>query len=209
MWWVSVLAGCVVTSGGTSTTEPEPGSLSLTWSVGAGGCEAAGVAEVEVALGNARERLPCEDGGAVISGDPGRYDVVATGLDAGGNPRYEGSTTVTVDAGAESTAHVTLAALPASLSVSWWFENGRLCAANGVPEVHVVLFDDEDYVVAEESPACDDGLVALSDLASGTYGLLVEALDADGALAFSGSAAVELGKGDAASAEIELFAPAE
>jgi hypothetical protein len=208
MFAIAWLTGCVLTSQ-TESPEPEPGRLLLTWTVGARGCADAGVTEVEIEMGAARERIACEEGGATITGDPGRYDVVATGFDAGGRPRYEGTTTVTVPEGAEATAHVTLSALPASLEVTWYFENGRLCAANGATDVHLVLFDEDDYVVDETTLPCDDGIASLAELESGEYGLLAEALDDAGALVFEGSLPVTLEKGDALSVEVELLAPAE
>lgn len=209
MWWLALVSGCVVTSGQGSTGDSgsEPGTLSLTWSVGAMGCEAAGVTEIEVALGSVRERLPCADGGAVVSGPSGRYAVVATGFYADGAPRYEGTATVDVTAGAQTTGHVTLAALPAALEVSWYFQNGRLCAANGVTDVHLVLFDDDDFVVAETSLPCEEGLTSLEGLVSGTFGVLAEGLDEAGALAFRGASEVVLGKGETAVVELELGAP--
>lgn len=206
MWWWTLLTGCVITSR-TTPPDVEPGSLVLTWSVGSGGCAEAGVTEIQIQMGNARETLACEEGGATITGDPGRYDVVATGFDADGVARYEGTTTVSVPEGGEATAHVTLAALPASLEVTWYFENGRLCAANGVSEVHLVLFDEDDYVVAETTQPCDDGLATLDALSSGTYALHADALDDGGALRFDGDVDVVLDKGDAAVVEVELVAP--
>jgi hypothetical protein len=205
MLWMAWLTGCVLTAK-TTTPEPLPGTLALTWSVGAGGCAESGVTDIEIALGSVTERITCEEGGATITGDPGRYDVVATGFDADGVARYEGITTVDLPEGGESNAHVTLSALPASLEVTWYFENGRLCAANAVSDVHLVLFDEDDYVVAETTVPCDDGIADLPALESGDYALVAEGLDATGALAYSGALDLTLEKGDTTTVEVELLA---
>jgi hypothetical protein len=198
------LTGCVV------HTEPEPeledGTVVVAWQVGAAGCEAAGVETVEVAVGDeASGSFACADEQATLEVPPGRYDLFLDGVDAQGAIRYGGDGSVTVGSGQSVNADtVVLGALPADLTVTWYFENGRLCSANGVSEVTITVFQD-DYPVDTVVAPCDEGSAALDPLVAGTYDVSLLANDGAGG-AFSGTETVDLGKGDAVMVEIQLLA---
>lgn len=204
---LAILAGltaCVVESK-DGTTELEDGTIVVAWEVGASGCEAAGVTQVRVTVGDeADATFACADGTASFEVPPDHYDVHLDGLDAQGAVRYGGDTTVTVGAGMTVDAPtVVLSALPADLTVTWYFENGRLCSANGVEDVELTVFED-DFVVDTVTAACDDGTASLEGLVAGTYDVTLFGRDAGGVSLFSGTETVDLGKGDAVVMEIQL-----
>ena len=197
------LVGCVV------RTEEEPdvdGSIEVGWEVGAAGCEAAGVETVTVTVDEQTSSFACADGVGSVDVAPGQYLVTLEGLDADGHPRYGGEGSVSVGPGEVVTLPtVVLSALPASLTVTWYFENGRLCGSNGVEEVDLRVFED-DYLVDEVTAGCDDGAATIASLPAGTYDVGLYARDADGVVTFSATEVADLGKGDDVVLELQLVA---
>lgn len=203
MWLAAALVGCIVhTQDGT--TEDEPGTIELSWSVGAGGCEAAGVTDIAVQVGQQTQTFSCLSGAATLVADAGTYEIDARGLDAEGTERYSGTVNVSVISAQTVEAHVVLSALPAALQLTWYFENGRLCSANGVTTISATLFDDTDYLVDQIDADCDDGELQFDGLTAGTYAALLEAHDGSGVPLFDGEAGADLEKGDRLSLEVEL-----
>lgn len=180
------------------------GALTVPWQVGAGGCLASGVEEVVVEVGEASASAPCADGQLTLEVPPGDQVVDLWGLDASGIARYSGQTTATLREGESITVPtVILGALPATLDVTWYFENGRLCGGNGVVDVEIVIFED-DFVVDTLLTPCDDGIERMRDLLAGDYTVSVLGRDAGGAVTFSGSTPVTLDKGDLGLVEVQL-----
>ena len=199
------MTGCVVKS--EETPEPLPdGTIIVAWEVGASGCEAAEIDTVEVTIDGGTSSFACGDGTATFDVPAGVYDIHLDGVDLQGATRYDGDTEVTVGAGQTVNAPTTvLSALPADLTVTWFFENGRLCSANGVEEVELTVFED-DFVVDSVVAPCDDGTASLEDLVAGTYDVNLLARDAGGVAQFEGTETVDLLKGDLAVLEIQLVA---
>lgn len=199
--WV---AGCVIHEPATIATED--GAVEVAWEVGASGCEAAGVATVEVSIGDAIGTFPCSDGGATLEVPPGDHFVLLDGIDAQGQVRYGGEGEITVGPGeVVAVPTIVLSALPADLTVTWYFDNGRLCGQNGVELVDVRVFQD-DYVVGEAEAHCDDGEATVEALVAGRYDVSVLARDGQGVATHGATEVVDLGKGDHVVVEIELLA---
>jgi hypothetical protein len=211
--------GCVVvhdgwdssssTDSGSSTWEPPPpavGDVEVGWQLGSAGCEAGGVVDVEITLGTLVTTAPCADELAVVVAPAGWADLVLRGLDADGVARYEGSGgEVRVHAGELVTAPtVLLSALPASIQASWFFENGRLCASNGVVDVEASLFDANDVLRASEIDACEASELRLGEVQAGPYVLLVLGRDDVGEAVFRGEAVIEAGRGDRIAVDVML-----
>jgi hypothetical protein len=188
------------TSSTTPGTDPGPadGRLEVDWQLGSSGCEAAGIATVEVAVGGMAWAFACTDGTAVVDVPAGRHELVLTGIDADGAPRYSGDGgRVRVRAGQLSTAPtVVLSALPASLSASWFFDDGHLCAANGVDLVEANLFDENDVVQASAEVECDVGVLSFDEVEPGAYVLLLLGRDEDGAVSYSAELQLAVQPGD-------------
>lgn len=202
-WFVILAGGCVVQQ--PSEVPVGEGVVEVSWQVGASGCEQAGVQEVVVEVGPASASFACDAGGGSLTVPEGRWPVDAYGLDEKGLERYAGSADgvqVWTDE-ATTVPTIVLGALPADLTVTWFFENGRLCGGNGVEEVDVTVFDD-DYIVDSLTTACDDGIETLDAVTSGAYTVSVLGRDAQGTARFGGEVDVELDKGASTTVEIML-----
>jgi len=215
--WVAVVlcasvTGCVVykdpgsTHGGPSGDGD--GQVQVNWLVGSAGCDSAEVATVEVTIGTDTEDFACGDGTATLTVPSGSYDVALQGLDADGVARYAGDGgVVDVYGGQTSTVPtVVMSALPATLTTIWYFKNSHLCAANGVSDVEINVFDAEDVLKGTATVACDDGTATLTDLEAGGYAVLALGRDAAGQEIYSGSKQIDLARGDDAQIEIPLVA---
>ena len=203
--WLTLLApAACLAAGCTIDEELLDGTVSVSWQVGTGGCAASGVTDVDVQINDQHHTVPCEQGELTMEVAPGDYRVFLWGLDADGVPRYEGSSSVLVLEGeAVTVPTVVLGGIPASIDVTWYFENGRLCGGNGIDEVEIVVFDD-DFIVTSLVTACDDGIERIEDLPSGAYTISVLGRDETGTVHFQGDATVEVDKGDLATVEVML-----
>jgi hypothetical protein len=203
-WFVipvaALAAGCVVQ---TEEVVVGSGLVEVTWQVGASGCELSGVTDVVVEVGPASETFACSDGGGSLEVPEGEWRVDAFGIDEDGVERYAATDErVRVFAGETATVPtLVLGALPAALTVTWFFENGRLCGGNGVEEVDITLFDD-DYIADSLTTACDDGIETLEAVTAGAYTISVLGRDAQGTARFGGDADVELFKGAGHTVEV-------
>jgi len=189
-----------------ATVEPEPldGSLTVSWQVGTQGCEGSGVTDIEVEVGDMVRSAACTQGELSMTVPAGDHRVFVVGLDVDGVARYEGSTNTSVYEGeAVTLPTVVLGGIPASVDVTWYFENGRLCGGNGVEDVEIVVFEN-DFIVSSLATTCDDGIERLDDLQSGTYTVSVLGRDDGGAIRFSGSAPIDIDKGDEGFVEVML-----
>ena len=181
------------------------GVVDVSWRVGASGCDVSGVTDVVVEIGSSSKIFACTDGVGSLSVPEGSWSVQAVGLDEDGAERYFGSADKVRVVADEITTVPTLVlgALPAHVTVTWYFENGRLCGGNGVDEVDITVFDD-DYIVDNLTTTCDDGIEALEAVTAGSYTVSVLGRDASGTARFGGEADVDLGKGESASVEVML-----
>jgi hypothetical protein len=200
-------AGCVYQGDVVDGKAPAPltGGVDVSWQVGAGGCEAAGVQTIRVETEAESLEAACADGGMSLDLEAGLHQLWLTGLDDQGRPRYEGEVADVRVVGGEITTvpTVVLQAMPSELTVTWYFDNGRLCGGNGVDEVDLTLFDDDTIVETLTTP-CDDGIEALPPVQSGSYTLSVLGRDGDGRITWGATQELDLGKGDAITVEVML-----
>ncbi|MFT4622214.1 MAG: hypothetical protein ACI8PZ_000870 [Myxococcota bacterium] len=193
---------------GDSPSSQEPGDLEFTWRVGTSDCSEAGLDRVALFLdGEEAAEFDCEDGfGAIERLDPGRYTARLVGRDTNGWGRYAADLGDVEVESSVATALPTavLGALPGSIVVTWYFENARMCGANGVSDVEVTLFDDE-YVVESQAVPCDSGILAFEGVRAGEYQLNVMGREADGRAVYNGTGGVQLDKGDRTDVEVALI----
>jgi len=187
----------------------DTGTLEVSWTVGPDGCEAAGVTDVAVTLGGTlMGSASCEVGLTSLPRiQAGQHTMQVLGLDADGVERYasdyeqimvlEGKTT--------SVEQQVLTALTARLDVTWYFGNGRLCGTNDVADISIDIWED-GYLAAEQVAPCDDSESRLTGLPGGDYLVDVAALDDNGEAWFTGTAEVNLEKGDQGDLEVRLDA---
>lgn len=205
-------AGCIVVDSPftetsmPTTPEPSAGRVELSWQVGASSCEAAGVSEVEIHLGDTSESFPCADLEGVITVAPGIYDVEALGYDADGVARYGGRAAGVAVRDGDVTPGPTilLSSLPAVISTAWYFDNGRLCSWNGVSILDITLFDLGDNVEAHVQAPCDDGGALVGQVEAGDYVLVLLGLDDAGAASWRGEAPASVTRGESAVVEVPL-----
>ncbi len=191
-------------TGGPFEDTPIDGSVEVPWQVGASGCELSGIDEVVVNAAEREARAPCADGSLILDVPAGDHVVTVWGVDASGMARYEATTRASLTEGEAITLPtVVLGALPATIDVSWYFDNGRLCGGNGVTDVEIIVFDD-DFIVDNLVTSCDDGIERFPDLLAGDYTVSVLARDAEGAVTYAGATDVTLDKGDLAFVEVML-----
>jgi hypothetical protein len=207
-----LMLGLLATGCTTHTTiqrgGPELGELEVSWRVGTSTCTDAGVHTIGATLDGQEEEtlFPCSDGSGILPRlEPGNYELQLVGRDADGIPRFASTPEkVRVDSGVSDTLPtMLLGALPASITTTWYFDNGRMCGHNGVDTVEITLFDD-DYLVTTEPADCAEGLFELTDVRAGGYQINVMGRDSEGRAVFNGSAQVELGIGDHHTVEVAL-----
>lgn len=203
------------------------GSLRVFWAIGGAACkDVPSIKSVRVRVldGDVDVVRPvdsaCEQGqasrGLVIEGVPeGSWDVLVQGMNAEGKPWYEGRKDgVGVDADAETEVQITLALLPSTVHVTWYFANGKMCAApeNQVAGMEVGIYDSVTFAVLYPKPApkaepiqCQDGEV----LAEGVDGnrevnVNVFGLDAQGKRKVYGKVKALTVPGARVEAEVQL-----
>jgi hypothetical protein len=206
--FVSVLVQC-----GDNTDTLPPGTITVGWRIGSAGCEASGITTVKVQVTGATlttaatTSYQCSTGEAEIQNlVPGTYNLTLYGQDAQGNNRFGGTSTgVQVRSeGNTDVGTVQMTALPASLTVTWFFHNSRMCAANDVHAVTVTLFDAQDYEQGAADAACEDGEAELTPIEAGTYVVDVVAKNDTNDILFTGQSNITLDRGDQAMVEVEL-----
>ncbi|MBN1945270.1 MAG: hypothetical protein JW797_06305 [Bradymonadales bacterium] len=208
---VSILA--VLPACGTDPVDLPPGSLSLGWIVGTGGCEAAGIRTVIVGLkasgeeGTSLYSYECGDGEITIGGlTPASYDVTLQGRSADGRDRY-GAVLRDVEVRSEGNTRVgtvRLSALPAKITASWYFENSRMCSYNSVIEVTISLFDQQDYEQYNQVESCLVGEAALLGVDADRYLVNIDGRDSEGDILFNGQEEVVVDRGDEIRVEVCL-----
>lgn len=184
--------------------EPGTGQVEVSWQVGPSGCEASGVTEVDVEVGGVGGTYDCGADRATLTVPAGTHILSLSGIDAGGVARYGGETPVTVIGGQTSRVPtVVLGALPAAVTASWYFDNGRLCSQNGVEQIDMTVFD-EDFIEDTSVAPCDSGELTIDGLRSGVFVISLVGRDASQQITFQGETQVTLEKGDHSIVEIPL-----
>jgi hypothetical protein len=196
-----------------SGKEEPPGAARVQWRVSPLGCEHGEVEQVRLWISGPTPQpaegvfAPCAAQEAQIEGlEMGRYAVMVEGLDASGDVTFQSGVegfsvspqTVTV------TPTARLSARPAALAVSWFFDNGRLCASNEVTQVVLTVYDDNAFAVQERRDPCELGQSALEALPAGDFYLEALGLDVAGVARFRDLEALTLKRGQEATAEVSL-----
>lgn len=206
------LTAAVTTGCGDEPAE-QPGILSVTWKISPLGCDGAGVTNIDVELLGAKgpvgERLlvGCAAGRASVEGlAPGAYTLNLIGLDASSKAIFEsGDTAVGIaDGGVTTVGPLRLTAKRANLNVYWFFDNGRLCASNGIKTMAMGVYDADGFAISEDEAPCEEGVGAIEGLQSGEFIIEVVGMAADGTSQFRGLQQVEIKRGDDASVEVRL-----
>lgn len=212
-WFVAATAtaatGCVVVGalpGTTDTGVPVvEGKVEVTWRVGTSTCEEAGITEVGIEIGSRTERFPCTDLAGAMTVPAGVFGLDAVGYDAEGLPRYGASSEVVVEQGRVTPVAVFLSSLPANISSTWYFDNGRLCGANGVETVDLSLYDLADNREVQLQAPCDDGAAYVGEVEAGDYILVLYGLDESGTPSWRGEVAATVTRGESAVLDVELL----
>jgi hypothetical protein len=201
---VGLVSGCVVVKE-PETLEPGTGEVEVSWQVASSGCEASGVTEVAVEIGGVGGSYDCAAESAVLTVPAGTHDLFIAGYDASGIARYGGeSPAVTVIGGqAVRVPTVVLGALPASITSTWSFDNGMLCAQNGVEEIEMIVYDN-DFIEDQSVAPCDSGELTIADIRAGAFVVSLLGRDASQQVVYSGEAQVALEKGDNEIVHIQL-----
>jgi hypothetical protein len=177
---VGLTTGCVVVKE-PETVEPGTGEVEVSWQVASSGCEASGVTEVAVEIG----------------GVGGSYDCAVA--------RYGGESAAVTVIGGQTTRvpTVVMGALPASITASWSFDNGMLCAQNGVEQIDMIVYDN-DFIEDESVAPCDSGELTIADIRAGEFVISLLGRDANQQVVYSGEAQVSLEKGDNEIVHVQL-----
>lgn len=208
MWALGVSAlvggGC-----GEPVEALQDGAVEVRWEVGPLGCAAAEIERVEVRLQRGersyRQALPCADGEALLEGvEPGKYELVALGFGSSERAVFS-SKTRRLSVAAErvtATDRLRLSARTAALKVRWSFENGALCANNGVDEVDISIYDHGFYEARRAQFSCERGAAELDELRAGSYIIAASARGAE--LTFLDHAEVQLERGEEAEIDLKM-----
>lgn len=209
----ALLTGC-----GEDEEPDQPGVLSVSWRVSPLGCAESGVRNIEVALRGASalttERLlvGCDAAGTAIDNlAPGKYLINLLGLNEDGKPIFEtGEMAFGINAGEiTDLGEQRLTAKQAALTVFWYFDNGRLCTANGIGDMAVAVYDTDGYLIEETSVSCESGGGIVENLKSGKLVIEVVGKGADGRGLYRGLQQVEVTRGDELNVEIAMIECAE
>jgi len=189
----------------------DPGGLSIQWRISPLGCGDSGVqiitAEIQGPSAPSEVVYPCDTGRTLVDDlRPGRYVVRLYGIDQSGRATFASSEiAVGVSPGTITPVEpIQLTAKEARLDISWFFENGRLCAQNGVTDVSIGVYDHDAYAIDERSYACGTARGSVDGLQSGSYLIHVLGKGPDGVGLYQGIKAIELHRGDESVIEIEM-----
>ena len=189
----------------------EPGGLSIQWRINPLGCLDSGVqiitAEIHGPSAPAEVVYPCDNGRTLVDNlTPGRYRVRLYGVDASGRATFASAEINTgVSSGTITPVEpIQLTAKAARVEISWFFQNGRLCAQNGVTEVTIGVYDYDAYAIDEQSYECGTARGAIDGLHSGAYLIHVLGKGADGVGLFEGLTPLDLRRGEEATIEVEM-----
>jgi hypothetical protein len=199
------------------------GNLLIRWKIGGMSCLKANVANVKILLLQ-DETLINESTESCVAQEhlftdipAGSYRLDLQGLTLDNKFVYEGSDdSVTVSSGKTIIMNnaVVLTERKASLTLKWKFENGQLCAYNGVELMEVSVWDEHSNKIFFEYINCNpqikkgqssaDGYL-IENLDSEELNIEIFGLDIEGSRLFTGSATVLTEHGVNKVIEIELF----
>ncbi|MCA9522669.1 MAG: hypothetical protein KC609_16945, partial [Myxococcales bacterium] len=186
------LAGGLGLGCNTTSSPPPPGQLSVNYSLGLKSCADLDLSKIQIRLYDesgvlrANQENACSDSSKTIVVSnvvQGYYRIQIDGLNEdgisthrGGYPDATASTKqyVLVESGKLSALNeaILLAARKGGIYLSWKFSNGDLCNFNGVADVKVIMYDENNSVIHSAKYPCDPSVLAPNpndDVASGDY----------------------------------------
>ncbi len=210
-WMIAAFAVCFGFAGCGDVEPFDDGDIELRWDVAPMGCQEAEVERVSVVLEAGDREIDdefrCDRTSAMIRGvRPGTYSARLQGLDPEETPAFQGgideiavrpATTVRPE-------RVDLVALPASIEVSWRFDDGRTCSDAGVDEIELAVFDASEHEVHRSRHRCGAPAEVVTGLHTGSH-LLRIAAQGDG-VTYAGAVERRMERAGEASVEILLAA---
>lgn len=205
---VAFSGACVCVVGSTT------GDLSIYYTFGGRSCDAAGVDRIYVDVSGlhdgATRTVSCAafGTGIVFQGLlPESYDVTVEGDDASGRTIY--GTDVPVRArvivGSSNSVSVDVPALFGDLSVTWQtFDGEASCAAAGVQDVAVYLYDETGALEDSGTFACSAGGVDWVGLDPGQRVVGLDALDGAGNIVYTATVSTDVQAGGTNTALVSL-----
>jgi hypothetical protein len=186
----ATLAALVLLGTQGCMAETRSGDLTVSWTIGLDDptedqCTGAGIESILVSVTSSEftdsEETTCTDGRRTLHGLPvSNYTVRVQGMDAAGCAVYQGTladVVPTTDEDHPETEIIMQRVTPGgSVAISWRFEDGMVCGAHGVEEVHLQLLSD-DAMVLEDDFACDAGMVEVTDVPAGSIDLRLSGLE--------------------------------
>jgi hypothetical protein len=182
---ILLLAGC--------EKEVEVVDLTVGWTIGLESpdsdmCSRAGIKDIHVSLhspGDEYERYgTCTTGVVSFENIPRTgYEIEVSGLNDDGCPVYYGSSHVPSSDVILGYETLRLESLPSTgtVSIGWWFSDGRFCSYHDVDDVRIIIFKDDIEVINYEV-ACEDGLYTIEEALTGRYSIRLEAEAGEGFL---------------------------
>jgi len=173
--------------------ETDIADLTVGWTIGLESpdrdmCSRAGIADIHVlldAVGDSYERYGvCEDAQIRFESIPLiGYEVEISGLNEDGCPIYYGSKYIDSGDVEKGPEILRLESLPSTgtVTIGWWFSDGRFCSHHGVDDVRVIIFMD-DIEVANEEVDCESGMYKIEEAFAGRYSIRIEAEADEGLL---------------------------
>lgn len=182
---ILLLAGC--------ESETEVVDLTVGWTIGlespdSNMCSRAGIKDIHVSLrslDDAYERYgSCTTGLVSFENIPqAGYDIEVSGLNEDGCPVYYGATHVRPSDVILGFETLRLESLPSTgtVSIGWWFSDGRFCSYHDVDKVRVIIFRD-DVEIMNNEVSCENGLYTIEEALTGRYSIRLEAEAEEGLL---------------------------
>ena len=170
--------------------ETRSGDLTVAWTIGLDEpsedqCTEAGIESILITVASSEfddsDRSTCSEGQLSFHGLPvSSYTVRVQGMDEAGCAVYQGTLAdivPTMDEEIPETEIIMQRVTPGgSVAIAWWFEDGMVCGAHGVEQVHLQLLS-EDSMVLEDDFACDAGMVEVTDVPAGSIDLRLSGLE--------------------------------
>ncbi len=164
---VSALVALALSIAACNQTGAADGSATITWRVAPLDCAEVGLERVEVELRQSGELIDVASAQCEVRQvtfptlSTGQYDVVVLGYpepttdneSATEWPIYEGYfSPLIVRSNLESKLAnpIFLTARRAALYVSWHFDDARMCASNGVTDVDIQIYDEDNYPLLQD-----------------------------------------------------------
>ncbi len=182
---ILLLAGC--------ERETEVVDLTVGWTIGLESpdtdmCSRAGIQDIHVSLRSVNDDYErygsCTTGLVSFENIPqAAYEIEVSGLNADGCPIYYGARHVPTSDIILGFETLRLESLPSTgtVSIGWWFSDGRFCSYHDVDRVRIIIFKDDIEIINREVD-CDSGFYTIEEALTGRYSIRLEAEAEEGLL---------------------------